>query len=319
MGGTPLVWAVHDGKQGIRSQVLGLAEATGLPFVEKTVALRFPWRRLPPFPFVPARLAISPAGDAFAPPWPDLFIGCGRQSAAAALAVKRASGGRTRLAQVQDPRVARRRFDLLLVPEHDGLRGGNVFPTRGAVHRVTPARLAAAAAAWGPRLAHLPRPLVAVLIGGNNKVFTLDLDTLGALVDLLAGVARARGAGLLVTPSRRTGAAGERLLAEKFSGLPAFVWDGTGENPYFGFLALADAIVATGDSISMVSEAAATGKPVHVVDLPGGSGKFRRFHEQFRARGITRPFTGALEEWRYAPVDDTARAAAAARALLCAG
>jgi mitochondrial fission protein ELM1 len=190
-----------------------------------------------------------------------------------------------------------------------------VLVTRGAVHRVTPAKLAEAAAQWEPRLAAVPRPRLAVLIGGNNKVFRLDLATLATLGDRLAVLARA-GHGLLVTPSRRTGPEGERLLREKLAGLPAFIWDGKGDNPYFGLLALADAIIATGDSVSMVSEAASTGKPLHVVHLPGGSTKFRRFHQSFEKAGITRPFTGVLERWSYATVNDTARAAEAIRACL---
>jgi mitochondrial fission protein ELM1 len=314
---TPRVWAVHDGKVGIRSQVLGLAEALGWPFEEKVIALRFPWSRLPPLPWLDPAQALAPGGDALTPPWPDLFIGCGRQSAVAALAVKRASGGATVLAHVQDPRFARGRFDLLLIPEHDRLRGANVMATHGAVHRVTPEKLAAAAAEWAPRLDSVPRPRLAVLIGGNNKVFRLDLATLGRLADQLAALAR-EGHGLLVTASRRTGPEAERLLRERLAGLPAFLWDGSGDNPYFGFLALADAILATGDSVSMVSEAAATGKPVHVVHLPGGSAKFRRFHEGFERAGITRPFAGRIEQWRYAPVNDTGRAAEAIRALLAA-
>lgn len=315
MDETPQVWAVHDGKVGIRSQVLGLAETLGWPFEEKAISLRFPWNRLPPVPWLDPARALAREGDALAPPWPDLFIGCGRQSAIAALAVKRASGGATVLAHVQDPHFARARFDLLIVPEHDRLRGPNVLVTRGAVHRVSREKLAEAAAQWESRLAAVPRPRVAVLIGGNNKVFRLDLATLARLADDLAGLARA-GHGLLVTPSRRTGPEGERLLRERLAGLPAFVWDGGGDNPYFGFLALADAIVATGDSVSMVSEAAATGKPVHIMHLPGGSVKFRRFHDGFERAGITRPFTGRIEQWSYAPVNDTGRAADAIRRLL---
>ena len=90
-------------------------------------------------------------------------------------------------------------------------------------------------------------------------------------------------------------------------------WDGAGENPYFGYLALADAIVVTGDSVAMVSEACATGKPVHVYGLPGGSAKFERFHQDMRDAGCTRPFHGVIEKWTYQPPDETARVAAEIR------
>lgn len=311
----PLVWAIHDGKIGMRNQVVGLADAVGLPFAEKRVALRFPWSRLPPLPWLEPGAALASGSDAVAPPWPDLVLACGRQGAIAALAVKRASGGRTLIAQVQDPRTARHRFDLILAPAHDRVQGANVFTTRGAVHHVTPGKLAEAVARQGPRFAGLPRPIAGVLIGGNNRVYRLTLPRLGEIADQLAALAR-QGFGLLVTPSRRTGAAGERLLRERLDGLPVQVWDGSGENPYLAILGLADALIVTGDSVSMVSEAASTGKPVHVIDLPGGSAKFRRFHAAFRAAGITRPFVGRIETWRYEPLDDTARAAAVLRRLV---
>ena len=109
------------------------------------------------------------------------------------------------------------------------------------------------------------------------------------------------------TPSRRTGAENEAVLRKALQGSGAVIWDGTGGNPYFGYLAHADQIVATCDSVSMVSEACATGKPVYVYDLPGGSAKFRRFHEKLRDDGITRPFTGAVIDWSYEPFDETAR------------
>jgi uncharacterized protein len=98
--------------------------------------------------------------------------------------------------------------------------------------------------------------------------------------------------------------------------LPATIWDMTGDNPYYAYLAVADAFLVTGDSVSMISEAAATGRPVHILDLPGGDAKFARFHAAMRAAGITRPFAGRVESWDYAPLDDTARAGAALRALV---
>jgi hypothetical protein len=119
-----------------------------------------------------------------------------------------------------------------------------------------------------------------------------------------------------VTPSRRTGAAGVALLRERLAGSRTIIWDGSGENPYFAFLALADAFMVTADSVSMISEAAATGKPVHILDLDGGNPKFARFHAAMRAAGITRPFVGRIEAWSYPIPDDTARAGAAVQALV---
>jgi uncharacterized protein len=311
----PSVWAVHDGKIGMANQVVGLAEALGFPFAEKRLAVRAPWRHLTPHFWVQPLAALGADGDRLVPPWPDILIACGRSVIAPALAAKRASGGRVFWVQVQDPRFARREVDLMVVPAHDPASGGNVLRTLGAVHRVTAPQLAEGARRLAPALAHLPRPLVAVLIGGTNRVYRLGEARFAALADALAALARA-GYGIAVTPSRRTGAANERLLRERLAGLPAYVWDGSGENPYFGLLGLADALLVTGDSVSMVSEAAATGKPVHVIELEGGSDKFARFHQAMREAGITRPFTGAIESWRYAPPDDTARAAAEIRRRL---
>jgi mitochondrial fission protein ELM1 len=106
------------------------------------------------------------------------------------------------------------------------------------------------------------------------------------------------------------------VLRDSLAGLSCEIWDGTGENPYFGYLGLADAIVATADSVNMVTEACATGKPVHVFHPPGGSAKFRRFHRSFEEAGYTRPFAGKLEKWSYDPPRETARVAAAIRARL---
>ena len=106
------------------------------------------------------------------------------------------------------------------------------------------------------------------------------------------------------------------MLRARLGKFPGMIWDGNGDNPYFAYLALADALLVTADSVSMISEAAATGKPVHILDLDGGNAKFSRFHAAMRAAGITRPFSGPIESWTYPIQDDTARAGAALRALV---
>src|SRR5215472_17477034 len=312
---SPVTWALHDGKAGMASQTLGLAEATGFSFIEKQLDIRFPWACLPPRLWLLPLAATRAKEATLSPPWPDLVIGCGRNAAMPTLAIRRASGGRTVAAQIQDPGVGHSEFDLLVVPEHDQLRGRRVVVTRGAVHRVTPARLAAERARF-PALAALPRPILSVLIGGANKTYRLTLRRLGEIAEAVASVLRTQGGSALVTPSRRTGAAGIALLRNRLQSLPAAIWDGCGENPYFAYLALADAFVVTADSVSMISEAAATGKPVHILALRGGNRKFARFHAAMQLAGVTRPFSGRIESWSYPIPDDTARAGAILRELV---
>ena len=303
-------WVVTDGKIGMESQCVGLAEALGLAPEVKRLATRAPWRWLPPALWPVPLASLGPAGDRLAPPWPDLVIATGRQSVAPVLAVKRASRGRVFLVQIQRPGVDPARFDLVVTPGHDRLAGSNVIATLGSMHRVSAARLAADARALGHTVAGLPRPLVAVLLGGPNKVYRWTDAVLDGLADDLGRLCRAHGCGLAISASRRTGADAYEKLRRRLSGLPAVFWsEGDGPNPYFAWLALAEAIVVTADSVNMASEACSTGKPVFVAALAGGSDKFRRFHDELAAKGMTRPFAGRLECWSYPPLDETSRVA----------
>src|SRR5215203_6151448 len=132
-GMPPIVWVLHDGKAGMASQVLGVAEAAGFPFVEVPLTVRWPWLWAAPSLWVVPLLAVAQSGRRLTPPWPDAVIGCGRNAVRPALAIKRASGGTTIAAHIQDPRFGRDRFDLLIVPQHDCLRGPRVLVTQGAV------------------------------------------------------------------------------------------------------------------------------------------------------------------------------------------
>jgi mitochondrial fission protein ELM1 len=312
---TATCWVVTEGHAGLGNQALGMAEALGLAPTAKTVAARQPWRSLPPRFWVGRVGFRALAGDPLAPPWPDVLVSCGGQAALAAYLVRRAGSGHTFTIHIQKPALPARAFDALVVPRHDGWTGPNVIVTEGAVHRVTRAALAEAGARFASRYARLPHPRVAVLIGGSNNRYRLTAARMRTLAAQLAALAR-NGAGLMVTPSRRTEPEAARVLAEALAGLPADIWDGSGENPYFGLLALADAILVTRDSVSMTSEAVFTGKPVHVIDLDGSSRRIEAFHAHMQARGYTRRFAGALESWTYTPPDDTAAAAARLRPLL---
>ncbi len=309
-------WVMSDGKAGMEGQCLGLAEALGLTAVVKRIQVTKPWRWLPP-QLIPDPLGVlGPKGDRLGPPWPELVIASGRHTVAPSIALRRASQGLSFTVQVQNPAVDPGNFDLIIAPRHDRLDAPNVIATTGALNRITPERLAAAAVHYRLQFAHLPRPLVAVLIGGNNKAYRLTHGIARRLGGQLAELSRRRGAGLLVTPSRRTGTKIMEILRRSLNGRPAEIWDGDGENPYLGYLASADAFVVTEDSVNMVTEAATVGKPVYLVELAGGSAKFRRFHETLRSAGVTRPFEGKLETWSYAPLRDTEIAAAEIRRRL---
>jgi hypothetical protein len=178
------------------------------------------------------------------------------------------------------------------------MNGPNVVVTRDRPAPRHPARLAQAAAHWRPQFEHLRRPFVAVLIGGSNGRFRLDASVGRELAGQLAAMMGRDGVGVAVTPSRRTDPAVTRVLTEALAPLGGYVWDGRGDNPYFGMLALADAIVVTVDSVSMVSEAVATEAPVLLAALPGRSRRNRLFIEALLAEGRGRAFGGSYENWQ---------------------
>lgn len=317
-----LCWVVTDGKAGMENQCLGLAEALGLTPAIKRVKLRAPWKQLSPFLRHGLQWAFSPKGDAIAPPWPDLLIATGRASVPASLYARRASrlagGKKTLTVQLQNPVIDTSRFDLVVVPRHDGMTGPNVMTTRGALHRLNPDRLKAAAAEFLPQVASLPGPRIAVLIGGANSVYQMTPHEIGLVARQLSACVKQNGGSLMVTPSRRTGEDNLAALKAGLEDVPAYIWDGQGANPYFGMLGLADTILATCDSVNMVSEACFTGKPVYVIQLPGGSDKFRRFHQSLRDDGYTRAFEGKLEAWAYPPLDDVRLVADRVREMMSA-
>ncbi len=304
------IWTITDGKAGMVNQALGLAEAVGLPVIEKTIRPAAPWKWFPPGSWPSGASGTAAGGDALTAPLPRLVISCGRHSIRPALWIRKQSGGRSFAVHIQHPRINPTRFDLVVAPDHDRLSGPNVIPIRGSLHRVNRQRLDESAARMAPALADLPQPRVAVLIGGTNSVYTLTDRVVARLADDLSALCTGFGASLMVTPSRRTGKAAERQLRERLAGLPAVMWDGKGENPYLGYLGLADAIVVTCDSVNMISEACATGKPVYIVELEGKKhSKFRDFREMLTTMGIVRRFDGTLDRWSYEPLDETARVA----------
>lgn len=281
------VWVLTDDRAGNVAQALGVAEALGRPFTVKDVRYT-PLAKLPSA--IQGASLLGLTGDsrlALAPPWPALVIAAGRRTAPVARWIKRQSGGKTRIVQLMYPgRRAAADFDLIAVPRHDCVAPGgdaaNILRITGAPHRLTAAKLKAAAEVWGPRLGALRRPFVALMVGGATHSRPFPAHFAADLGRKAAGLAAELSGSVLVTTSRRTGADAEAaLLANIPEPGHVFLWGTGGDNPYLGYLALADRIIVTGDSVSMCSEACATGKPVHIYAPPDLVGaKHARLHRE---------------------------------------
>ena len=296
-------WVVTDGKAGDEGQCLALAEALGLAVSVRRVAPRPLYALLAPRGPVDPRESPGVPGGPLAVPFPEILIASGRRAVPHLRAMRRRAP-ETFTVFLKDPRTGAGSADFLWVPAHDRLRGPNVVATWTPPHRVSAARLAAARAAPDHRLAALPPPRVAVLVGGDSRHGRFrpgDADRLLADLDRLA----ASGASLMVTTSRRTPAPLGVALAGLVARRGGFLHDGAGDNPYVALLALADAVVVTGDSANMVGEAAATGVPVLLAEGPRVSARHRRLYAHLAAEGVVRPLTGMLEAFRYKPLDAT--------------
>lgn len=288
-----------DGRAGHEAQTLGVAEALGLTPDIRRVAPRALFAALAPFAPADPQDAL-----AYAPPYPDIAIAAGKRTLPALRRLKRDSGGRTFTVYMNRPANGSGAADLIIAPRHDGLRGANVFSPLTPANRITAERLAAARAAPDPRIVALPRPRVALLVGGDSRRVVYGARDIAEFTRIAASLLAA-GRSVMATVSRRTPAALRDGLAQALAAPGGFLWDGAGDNPYLSMLAAADAIIVTGDSVNMVGEAVATAAPVHVVPPPGGRGKIAAYLTALRDAGAIRLWRGAFEDWRRAPLNAT--------------
>ncbi|MEP1231134.1 MAG: mitochondrial fission ELM1 family protein [Litorimonas sp.] len=324
------VYVISDGRAGIENQALGLAEA-----LKRHVS------EICPLEILPYHIAHGPAFKTVSPKLqftmksrpqdyglpshkaPQMAIGCGRQAIAPLLALKKAFPDVMTI-YVQDPRMTPAEFDLVIAPEHDGLRGDNVENMIGSPNRITDDRLIGEMLGFSNGLTELPMPRAAMLIGGTSKTHRYSEDNLAqhiaATRTLIDG-----GLSLLITTSRRT----PDFAAQAFEDLAAEhdnIWlhsgrqAGRAPNPYFAFLGGAEIILVTQDSTNMLTEACSTGKPVFTLPMTGKagigkanegkSGKFQQLYDRLTARCHVVPHAGQLTGSDYEPLDETTRVAA---------
>ncbi len=310
----PTTWILHDGHAGNRRQALALASALDVPFREFAIALAVPWRWFAPRMRWPWPQALPRVlRDALNAP-PALVIGCGR-AAAFATAMLRTHVPGCRAIQILDPRVEPRHFDWVIAPAHDGLAGRNVITTLGALNPIDAAWLDEAAHAHAA-LTEWPSPRLALLIGGPHRDWAFDLAALERLLQAAADWQARCGGSVWLSTSRRSPGTFDALLATFARAAPhrmayldtkATVCEGAvlapaASNPYPGFLALADTLLVTADSVNLASEACATGKPVYVFEPERAQGKLQRFHAALAARGHARDSAriadrGSSDDW----------------------
>lgn len=286
------VWVLLGRKAGDNNQVLALAEALGWPCEEKRILARS-WELVPHLLLGTTLAGIDrSASSPLAPPWPDLVISAGRRNEPVARWIRRQSGNRTRLVHIGRPWAPLACYDLIVTtPQYFLPRQTNVLHNALPLHRITRQRAASAAQTLAPRLAHLPRPYTTVLIGGDSGPFVFTPEKgrrLAAGVNRLVAQA---GGSVLVTDSPRTPPA----VAEAFRvalDVPAeaYWWharDGAQENPYLAYLGLADRFVVTGESMSMLTEASALGRPLYLFDPGDPPGPWWRQPHNFRHKPLS--------------------------------
>ncbi|MFT3755077.1 MAG: mitochondrial fission ELM1 family protein [Pseudoxanthomonas sp.] len=302
-----------DGNAGNQRQARALAAALALGATHDwRLQARAPWCWLSPRRLPGARHTF---GKAFAQmQTPQIAIGCGRQ---AALATRLLRERGAKAVQILDPRIDASHWDLVIAPEHDGLRGSNVITLLGSLNPVDDNWLAAARTRFAS-LAELPQPRTALLLGGDSAHWRFDIAAFDALVAALETVMNRDGGSLLVTTSRRTPANIAAALPARFGRHANLIWRGEhdGENPYPGLLAWADRIVCTPDSVNMISEACATHAPVFVLQPQAIDGRPRHFLDALLSRGRIRALDAAMATFDVQPLRETARVAALVRERL---
>jgi uncharacterized protein len=274
--GSITVWCLLGKKAGDNTQVRALAEELGWGYDEKRIVAQ-PWELL-----AHVGSGVTLAGidrsrsSALDAPWPDIVISAGRRNEPVARWIQRQSGGRTRLVHIGRPWAPLPVWDLIVTtPQYFLPQQAGIVHNKLPLHRHNAAELDRAGEQLRPQLAPLPRPWVAVLMGGDSGRFVMTPDKgrrLGLLSRQLAGAA---GGSVLFTDSPRTPrAAGDALQAQLQQPYFSYRWGSGGDNPYRGLLALADAFIVTGESMSMLGEAASTGQPLYIFDVGDGAARW---------------------------------------------
>ena len=307
-------WILSDGKAGTEGQAIGLAKALGLDYTLFRLRAKWPWKYMPAWMWWwPLNHVTPDLSEILLTSQPDIIIAGGRITAMPAKYFRRKYGAFTVF--ILDPYISTKHFDVVIGPQHDHLQGDTVIEVMGALHRLTKETLHEGHANFKDTFQDFPSPRICVLVGGNTRHTKFTEAYVKSLVDHLKPLAKESGGSILITASRRTPAECVTVLIEclKASDVPFYFWDGKRDNPYMGMLACGDVVVVTGDSASMAAEAAFTGKPVYIYDVPGNAAKFQELHQALYKAGYAKPLAQAeapsFAKWKPKQLNELPRVA----------
>ena len=294
-----------EGLHGMISQVEGLAKALDLEYFHEKVELNNFWKFIPP-KITPVKKFVfkNKIQRDF-----DIIISCGRKSVIPSIFLKKINNKKIKNIHIQDPKVNFQNFDFIISPEHDDLKGENIISSKGAIHYLTTTEIEEKKNYLSDRVAK-EKKIITLILGGPTKYYTYSNQNILNIFSKISKQILNKDYQLIVIPSNRTPIKTIEL-AKKFFSKEHLIIDRVDKNAYLSSLGVADYIIVTCDSSSMISEAALTGKPLYVAIIPPSKKdtRFQNFRKLFEKMNIIREFDGKLETWNYEKLDETKRIA----------
>jgi len=289
-----------EGMHGMISQVEGLAKSLDLDFIHEKIELNNFWKMIPP-KITPIQKFVfkNNIENNF-----DIVISCGRKSVIPSIYLKQKFKNKIVNIHIQDPKVSLDNFDFIVAPEHDGLKGKNVLTTKGAIHYLRNSELSENENYLKSQINK--EKLVTLIVGGPNKYYDYNDKTIDEIFLKIKDNFINKGYQLIFIPSMRTP---QNVInkAGNYFGQNQIIITNVDKKAYLSSLKLADHIVVTCDSTSMISEAAMTGKPIYVAQMPAikNNKRFRKFFELFKSLNIIKDLENSVEEWNYEKLNET--------------
>jgi len=295
-----------QGMHGMISQVEGLAKALEIDFTHHTVELNNFWKLIPP-KVTPISQSVYKKidHDNF-----DIIISCGRKSVIPSIHLKNSSNKKIFNIHIQDPKVDLKHFDFIVAPEHDAMKGQNVISTRGAIHYLTENEINENKDYLNSFIKKDERKIWTLIMGGPTKYYDYSSKNINNIFKKINELSKIYNFQLVVIPSMRTPTNIIQYANDYFGDDHTVIMD-IDKKAYLSALAIAQNIIVTCDSSSMISEAALTGKPIYIASiLPKKKDKrFQRFRNLFRELNITRNLGEEIKDWNYQKLDETNRVA----------